>query len=395
MKKKKKPYFICHVCSLFRLFAFSSLALPDVPISWRLLLVREAGSHHRRGLLVHEDRRKVSLVLLVRHIFFDLELRTSSLLSAYLLRFAKTEATNKVPMMGKGKETLEILDRMKNLVSLSSPSKNLLSKVGNDPEASSSTSFKLKNPNNGLGGLANAWSNNQHIKVPLINLDRVEDEDSDVVKLEMDKVSKKCQAPVINFPIELAIVDRIPVLLEDGEINPNKEIFDVEEALNANTTHQKDLVGEYINSPKHDRCKIGKSVSVNDGEAVETIVTSVPNLEHGECAMASHWACKEIVKNKNKLIDKEVDLNNKDGGEGVSDILKDVRDLENVNQVVITPLTKTNKLNGKEALFEDGKFQLRSKSNQLKKKLNKETNLFGPIKGSLRGRKMGVLGGSI
>ncbi|KAI0494583.1 hypothetical protein KFK09_024724 [Dendrobium nobile] len=108
--------------------------------------------------------------------------------------------------MGKGKENVENLDRKKNLTSLSSPSKNLLSKAANNPEASSSTGFKLKvkkfsnisctvdkqeilnwdlktskrnevlnnvaesqlvnekivlqNPINGLGDLVNAWSNN-------------------------------------------------------------------------------------------------------------------------------------------------------------------------------------------------------------------------------------------
>ncbi|PKU85177.1 hypothetical protein MA16_Dca023538 [Dendrobium catenatum] len=167
---------------------------------------------------------------------------------------------NVVSMMGKGKETMEILGK-KNPASFSSPYKKLLSSMANDLEASSSTGLKLKD--------MNRLEDEDPIK---------QAEDLKIASVDEDSVLEG-EVPVSNFPIETGSVDESSVLLKDdvdaGNATVNKLISEGKCNIEELERCGRDLMDLICNIKiclelNEDRLEL---IQITSGKSISTLAT--------------------------------------------------------------------------------------------------------------------------
>ncbi|PKU72922.1 hypothetical protein MA16_Dca007485 [Dendrobium catenatum] len=132
-----------------------------------------------------------------------------------------------------------------------------------------------------------------------------------------------------------------PEPLEDGEINPRAEYTKMGEDVQVCSTNIEQVV-------------------VDKTEVLGTDIAEGKKSSMEALYLDKQLKCKKIVK-----------------------------EIEVMTDSVITPL-KNNATISHEALIEDGKFFIPFKSGNVKKKFNKDSNGFVPIKGSLRGKKLSI-----
>ncbi|PKU84519.1 hypothetical protein MA16_Dca003032 [Dendrobium catenatum] len=156
-------------------------------------------------------------------------------------------------------------------------------------------------------------------------------------------------------------LSNIPVLGEQEYLKPVDAI--IEEAVIDNVAH-KDQVSDVVDADPAEFIVQNSGKNFGLAEGIEGVVQQIEPSENG--------SIQDVME---------------DNGEEV--LLGEVAEdsSEKLHSVVAKPVHNID--NNKDCLFEDGKFHLPSKSIQQKKKLNKD---FGPIKGSLRGRKISMLG---
>ncbi|PKU61207.1 hypothetical protein MA16_Dca023084 [Dendrobium catenatum] len=120
------------------------------------------------------------------------------------------------------------------------------------------------------------------------------------------------------------------------------------------------------------------------------VIVELEQLEDGEIDPCAEYAGmgKDLDDCSTILEQDEVDKTK------CKDYEKEIEVLDGL-QSSVTPLAKGNKVTSNEAVIEARKFFIPSKSGNLKKNLNKDMNVFGPIKGSLRERQLGILGESV
>ncbi|PKU77440.1 hypothetical protein MA16_Dca026440 [Dendrobium catenatum] len=147
----------------------------------------------------------------------------------------------------------------------------------------------------------------------------------------------------------LVIVE--PEQLEDGEIDPCAKFTDMGKDLDDCST--------ILEHDEIDKLEFLRTKSAKNKD---------PNSVTEKLTLVKHLKCKEYYKEIEVLA-------------GL--------------QSLVTSLAKGNIVKNNEAMIEDGKFFIPSKSGNPKKKLNKDMNAFDPIKGSLRGKKLGILGDSV
>ncbi|PKU64478.1 hypothetical protein MA16_Dca008401 [Dendrobium catenatum] len=183
---------------------------------------------------------------------------------------------------------------------------------------------------------------------------------------------------VSDLSKELIVADACPVHLEDGEFVPKADNFYViEKGLDANSTHQIELYGNKV-SIENPLKSSAVSFSPEEG-----IIVSNCN--------------KDLSKPDENIVEVEKENNavNDFGGTIVEGFVKSIPASENGKFVAVPSLACKENAKDNEGFIEgEKKIHLSSKHVQNKKKLNKDLNLLGPIKGSLRGRKLGVLGES-